>query len=212
MPAPIPDPARPVRALRTADVERVAQALTRAFFADPIYRFLHPRDREWLRAGPRFFAILLRHFASHAMVLTPAEPAAAAIWLPPDAAPPGPLAQLGFSLRLAALLGRRIPRGARVGAALDTFQAEEPHWYLAILGTEPDRQGRGHASSLLAGVLARCDAEGWPARLNTATEANLAFYGRRGFEVIGESVVAGGGPRVWGMRRAPARSMRADRG
>jgi GNAT superfamily N-acetyltransferase len=151
------------------------------------------------------FRILLRHFATHSTVLTAGSAAAVAIWSPPEPQQVDGIARLCFTLRLGALLGRRIPRGARVGTALESLHPKEPHWYLAILGTAPEAQARGLASSLLAPVLKRCDAAGLPAHLETATEANLAFYAARGFEVIGETVVVGGGPRIWGLRRAPGR-------
>lgn len=52
---------------------------------------------------------------------------------------------------------------------------EPPHWYLFILGTEPAAQGRGLASALLAHMLARADADGMPAYLESSSERNLAF-------------------------------------
>jgi ribosomal protein S18 acetylase RimI-like enzyme len=192
-----------VRSLRDRDVDACAAALALAFAEDPVYRYMHPAPGEWERVSPRFFRILLRHFSVHATVLTAGDAGAAAIWTPPAPHAPGPLARLAFTLRLSALLGRRIPRGARIGAALETLHGDAPHWYLAILGTAPAAQGRGIASSLLAPILERCDAAGLPARLETATEGNLAFYRARGFEVVGEARVAGGGPLLWALERAP---------
>jgi GNAT superfamily N-acetyltransferase len=196
-------PAAEVRALRADDVDACAAGLALAFGADPVYRYIHPGAGEWERVGPRFFAILLRHFAAHATVLTTGAAGAVAIWTPPEPRGPGAFARLGFTLRLGALLGRRIPRGARVGTALESLHCARPHWYLAILGTAPSAQGRGLASSVLAPILARCDAAGLPARLETATESNLPFYAARGFAVVGEALVAGGGPRLWALERAP---------
>ncbi|WP_020113554.1 hypothetical protein [Salinispora oceanensis] len=43
------------------------------------------------------------------------------------------------------------------------------------------------------------------ATVETSASANLRFYRRCGFEVTGEVTVPGGGPRVWAMRRPPAR-------
>lgn len=192
-----------VRSLCDADVESRARALASAFADDPVYRYIHPGDREWERVGSRFFRILLRYFVSHATVLTPASGRAVAIWTPPEPRPPGGIARLRFALQISALLGRRIARGARVGAALEALHLDEPHWYLAILGTEPSAQGGGLASSLLTPILSRCDAARLPAHVETGTEANLGFYAGRGFVVVGESRVAGGGPRLWGLRREP---------
>lgn len=195
----------PLRALRAEDVDACAVALSAAFAADPLYRYIHPGDREWARVGPRFFRILLRHFATHANVWTTAGSEAVAIWMPPEPRAPGPFARLGFTLRLSALLGRRIARGARVGAALESLHNSEPHWYLAILGTAPAAQRRGLASRLLAAPLAGCDAAGLPARLETATASNLAFYRAHGFEVVDQAEVAGG-PLLWALQRAPRRA------
>jgi GNAT superfamily N-acetyltransferase len=115
---------------------------------------------------------------------------------------PDTAAQLLLAARLTLGLGRGIARGFRVGVALERLRAEEPHAYVAILGTAPEAQGRGLGSGLLAGVAARCDAQGVPLRLETASEGNLAFYARHGFEIADEGVVAGGGPRLWALRRS----------
>jgi GNAT superfamily N-acetyltransferase len=191
------------RVLRPEDVESCAGTLARAFASDPVYRFLYPDDAKWAGVGPRLFRILLRHFASRATILTFGSADAVAIWSPPAPNPFDAFARLRLTLRLGVLLGRRITRGAQVGNALESLHCEEPHWYLAILGTAPEAQGRGFASSLLGPILKRCDTAGLPAYLETATEANLAFYAARGFVVVGETIVAGGGPRIWGLRRAP---------
>ena len=50
-------------------------------------------------------------------------------------------------------------------------------------------------------VLARADAAGHPVYLETHREANVRFYGRHGFEMVGDDVVDG--LRVWGLRRLP---------
>lgn len=198
--------AEPVaRVLRAEDVESCAGTLARAFASDPAYRFLYPDDRDWAQVGPRLFRILLRHFASRATILTPGSAAAVAIWSPPAPNAFDGFARLRLTLRLGLLLGRRITRGAQLGSALESLHRDEPHWYLAILGTAPEAQGRGFASSLLAPMLKRCDSAGLPVHLETATEANLAFYAARGFVVVSDAVVAGGGPRLWGLRRAPDR-------
>lgn len=79
----------------------------------------------------------------------------------------------------------------------------QPHWYLATLGTAPERQGRGVGSTLLATVLDRLDEEGLPAYLESSKERNVAFYARHRFEVVRELVVPHGGPRLWLMWREP---------
>lgn len=110
--------------------------------------------------------------------------------------------QLWLAARLALGLGRRLGRGVRVAAALERLRADEPHGYVAILGTRPGAQGRGLASTLLRVAADRCDASGVPLRLETASEANVSFYLHHGFEIADEAVVHGG-PRLWALRRPP---------
>jgi ribosomal protein S18 acetylase RimI-like enzyme len=64
------------------------------------------------------------------------------------------------------------------------------------------RRAEGLGSALLAQVLARVDADGMPAYLESSSERNLAWYGRHGFEVTGEVAIPGG-PRIWPMWREP---------
>jgi len=66
-----------------------------------------------------------------------------------------------------------------------------PHWYLMAVGTSPSRQGTGLGSSLLQLGTSKADAAGIPCYLETATESNVAFYSKRGFEVTGEANLFG---------------------
>ena len=59
---------------------------------------------------------------------------------------------------------------------LEYKHPREPHFYLAVLGTEPAAQGRGLGSSVLSGVLDQCDRDGVPAVLvvHATPEVDLA--------------------------------------
>jgi ribosomal protein S18 acetylase RimI-like enzyme len=86
---------------------------------------------------------------------------------------------------------------------MEKAHAEQPdHYYLAVLGTHPDQQGRGVGSALMAPVLAKCDAEGVGAYLESSKESNVPFYERHGFAVVGE-VTFPSGPTIWPMWRDP---------
>jgi ribosomal protein S18 acetylase RimI-like enzyme len=75
----------------------------------------------------------------------------------------------------------------------------EPHLYLQALGVDPDYQRRHLGGVLLehlrAQARARHDITG--VYLETATEANVAYYSARGYEVIGE--IDPLGVRMWRM-------------
>ena len=51
------------------------------------------------------------------------------------------------------------PRLLRFFQIADAKHPREPHWYLALLGVDPDHQGRGFGSHLMQPVLTRCDRE-----------------------------------------------------
>ena len=80
---------------------------------------------------------------------------------------------------------------------------ERPHWYLSGIGTDPPAQGSGVGSALMRAQMARCDAAGEAAYLESSKERNVPFYERHGFRVTGELTVPGGGPTLWLMWRNP---------
>jgi ribosomal protein S18 acetylase RimI-like enzyme len=194
-----------VRKATLADAPRLAQALASAFQDDPVIAWIFPDEHRRRAVLPAFMEFRLRKLAfPHDEVWTTTGGAAAAVWLPP----PGRW-QLSRPRRLRLLpplvrfLGLRT---ASVLAGLERMEKrhphDPPHWYLFILGTEPAAQGRGLGSALLDQMLARVDAEGMPAYLESSNERNLALYGRYGFEVTSEVVIPGG-PRIWPMWREP---------
>jgi ribosomal protein S18 acetylase RimI-like enzyme len=90
----------------------------------------------------------------------------------------------------------------RMIAALDTLSRNrppEPHLYLNILGVEPALQRRHFGIAILdylrEQVALRNDLAG--VYLETATEANLEYYRRAGYRVIGE--IHPPGVRMWRM-------------
>ena len=79
----------------------------------------------------------------------------------------------------------------------------EPHWYLAVIGTDPSVRGGGCGHALMRSRLERCDAEYAPAYLESSNPDNIGYYNRFGFEVTGEITISGGGPTLWPMWRQP---------
>jgi ribosomal protein S18 acetylase RimI-like enzyme len=77
----------------------------------------------------------------------------------------------------------------------------EPHWYLMVVGVDPELQNRGVGSALVKEGLARADQSGHPCYLETSEKRNLAFYERLGFVVLEEAKLGAGGPLAWAMRR-----------
>ena len=195
-----------VRVVTRADVDRIAESLALAFEDDPVMGFLFPNPASRVRRLNRFFrtGLLVQHL-SYGACFTDAESSGAALWDPPGRW----RITLGQLLRgaphMLAALGARVPAGLRALSAVERAHPATPHYYLAVLGTRPDRQGKGVASSVLRPILERCDADGLGAYLESSKESNIAFYRRHGFETTGE-IRLPGGPVVWPMWREPRRT------
>jgi GNAT superfamily N-acetyltransferase len=100
--------------------------------------------------------------------------------------------------------GRRLSGAIKLLNALDKAHhaITAPHYYLAILGTDPLYQRMGAGSAALQPVLRRCDEEGLLAYLETQKEENIAYYVRHAFELI-DKVEVSGAPPVWTLSRQP---------
>ena len=190
-----------VRAATEADIPAVAEVLVRAFHDDPIMNHLFRKDTP-KKAG-RFFTSDAKRALAKGEVHTTGggSPLGGAIWFGPGHWKLGGLELLKEAPMLLRL-GSDIPRSLSFLSAVEKVHPKEPHWYLAVLGTDPDHQGKGIGGALLSPVLQKCDEEGLPAYLESSKERNIPFYNRYGFEVTGEVKVKDS-PTAWQMWREP---------
>ncbi len=182
------------------DRAAVAAMLGRAFADDPAMSYIFPDPLTRAERLPRLFALL---FDSDAVGMRLVSGAAEVVtfWRPPGEAEVPITAMLRQAIPLLATLGTALPRALRLAHAIEAHFPSEPFWYLHIAGVDPARQGRGLGGASIRAGLVRCDADGVPAYLETATGSNVALYGRLGFELIREWSVPKGGPRFWSMIR-----------
>jgi GNAT superfamily N-acetyltransferase len=183
-------------------------ALARAFLDDPGTIWFMPDEARRLRFLRWFFGATLRYGRRHGIVQEE-RGRGAAIWLPPDAPLLNPLRalRLGYwqlPVRMGLSTLRRSLPATRLMDRHHRELVERRHWYLMVLGVQPPEQGTGLGSSLMLPIVRRADEEGLPCYLETGTEVNVRFYSRRGFEVVAEGNLPGGGPQYWCMRRPPA--------
>ena len=76
-----------------------------------------------------------------------------------------------------------------------------PHWYLSIIGVDPDYQGMGYASKLLKTKLAEIDEQNLSCFLHTENENNLKIYEHFGFELIKKVKIPNADFYLYGMLR-----------
>jgi GNAT superfamily N-acetyltransferase len=200
-----------VRAARAEDFGPLAAVLARAFYDDPVTAWFYPNADRRLRHARRFFAIRLRQLADQRLIYTTPQLAGAALWTRPGRW----REDLRQSLMLLPMLPVLLPRIVRSTHAVREIERRHPvapHYYLSVLGTEPEQQGGGIGSALLGPVLRRCDTDGVGAYLECSKEGNVDFYARHGFTVT-ERIELPEGPPLWLMWREPRRGAgrRADR-
>ena len=133
------------------------------------------------------------------------EVVGASFWDPPGHWRMPITAQLKAAPTLLRVFGARSFAHLMDYAKVEKIHARytEPHYYLAVLGTDPDHQGHGIGSALMQPMLDRCDREGVGAYLESSKEHNIPFYRRHGFEVLFEHPFHAGGPSLWPMWRDP---------
>jgi ribosomal protein S18 acetylase RimI-like enzyme len=180
----------------------------RAFWCDPLFDFFCRDLFHEHVVLPRVFRLFFHDLHAPGAEIWVGEhlgrPRALAGWLPPGTFPRPTRDEIDRTVRSLALLGRlhNTVKAARLLLEVDKRHLKEPHWYLALLATDPSAQGRGLGSALLTPVLERCDADGIVAYLETQKESNVAWYRRAGFEVCDE-IRLPGIPPIWCLRRDP---------
>jgi ribosomal protein S18 acetylase RimI-like enzyme len=197
------DPAG-VRRATAQDIPALSKMLARAFLDDPVASWAWRAQELRLQALERFQAVRMRQLLADEEIWTTDDLTCAALWAPPDG--------WHTTLRETAQLlpcfmrPRLLARVPLVALGWDKLERahppKPPHFYLAVLGTEPAAQGRGLGSAVLGGVLEQCDRDGVAAYLESSKERNVDFYARHGFRVL-EEIRLLRGPRMWKMWRDP---------
>jgi len=198
--------------LRPEQFRAAAETLTRAFLDDPLWTFLLPDVEK--RAGnlDRLWRGVLRFSQTYGEIHTTPATQGVACWIAPGKARMSLWQQVrtGMALPRAVM---RFPKGDR-RRAMTVLQlvdrahkelAKGPHWYLMALGVAPESQRQGIGGSLLEPVVQKASQDGLPCYLDTESEANVAFYAKRGFEVVHEAIIPSSTLRMWLMVRRPPR-------
>jgi len=195
---------------------RAAESLTQAFAEDAVYAYIFPEPAARLRAMRRLWDALIRFSLVYGEVYTTPDLRGVACWLAPGQTETTfwRMLRTGLALPRAFLSFERSAqqRVQRVFGVMDRVHAQaiqRPHWYLWAIGVEPASQGQGIGHGLLQPVLAKADATSLPCYLETQTEENVAFYRKRGFDVITKETLSELGLTVWTMVREPSSQPRS---
>jgi GNAT superfamily N-acetyltransferase len=182
-----------------ADIELLVNVMVLAFAADPVARWMYRDPQRYLR----YFGPFVRAFGgkafSNGMAWRIEGNLGAAFWLAPSAEVDGDA--------VARILDESVPPGvlADVNAMfgeMAAYHPTTPHWYLPLIGVEPDLHNKGLGSALMKEGLKRCDEEHLPAYLEYTNPKSEAFYRALGFEAKGVIRVGDSPPMVPMLRPA----------
>src|SRR4051812_45757640 len=145
-------------------------------------------DSSRLRRLERSFAFYdTKLWLPHDLAFTTQNVAGGAIWLPPEKWHLGPLQQLAMLPGMVRVAGMRaFPTLMRTLNLMESKHPREPHYYLPIIGIQPEWQGRGLGTALLRAMTERCDRERMPAYLEASSPRSRDCYQRVGFEATDE--------------------------
>jgi GNAT superfamily N-acetyltransferase len=181
--------ALPVRVATTSDLDDLTALLTTAFENDPLWSWAFPDSRD-LAVWWRF---CIGSALRYPCVWITGDFAAASVWIPPDGVELTEEEEQRVEPLLRDLVGPRAPDVLELVERFDASHPREtPHYYLSLLGTHLDYRGQGFGMALLGENLARMDAEGVPAYLESSNPANDRRYQRLGFKRLGEFTTPGG--------------------
>ena len=193
-----------IRPVRPDELDAAADLLGRAFVGEPMLRWSHGgSDDDLAERIAAEFLLLDPFLIAHEMLWTVPDLLGVAAWIPP-----GDLAvQWQATSEANAEVNRGLADGGRHRDSMwewvESRLPDEPQWFLDHVGVEPHARGQGIGRALIDFGLARADADGVTAALETGTAANVPYYERFGFVVVDEGDAPDGGPRIWFMRRAP---------
>jgi len=188
-----------IRTARISDQKYIIAGMVLAFSSDPAVRWMYPDPYQYLTHLPRFVqAFGGKAFAQETAYCIDGY-SGAALWFGPGVEPDvDPVMEL---------LGQSIFESDRadvfaVFEQMDRYHPKESHWYLPIIGVEPTQQGKGYGSALMQHVLMQCDRDRIPTYLEASNPANIPFYERHGFELLG-TIQVGASPSIFPMVRQP---------
>lgn len=179
-----------IAAARPSDLDEAVACLARAFAQDPITGFLLQTGQGYRERVTQFFSLLMRARFALKMPVIVARGTAGIH----GAAMGYSTAQLAWPEDIAEdwdRFERAIPGLTDRIAIYEEIAAKgkppAPHYYLGVIGVDPDSHGRGIGTRLLRSFceLSASDPLSSGVYLETAQESNLAFYERAGFAETG---------------------------
>jgi len=184
--------------------DEFASVLSRAFSNDPYYHYIMPDDLKRMDQTRWWMTILLRYTLKYGTIYYTDDHKGIAMWLGPEKPMVDDIKILSMGLikylykvgvkdffRLLGINGQWDREHKKLG---------KKHYYLMVIGVEPEFQQRGIGSSLMRAGLKKADDDKLECFLETVTPQDVRFYQKHYFEVLYSSGF-GEDSQYWLMKR-----------
>jgi GNAT superfamily N-acetyltransferase len=179
---PPPDSPVQVRVAVPEDLDRVVATMTSAFLEDPVWGPAFPDQVARTEQAATFWRLFVASAQRYPWVLVTDRVEAAALWIPPGGEDLTAAESDGFEQFLLTIVDRPAANGIlAVSEQFERHRPSEPHFYLSLLATHAEHRGAGLGMALLRENLARIDALGAPAYLESSNPVNDQRYRDVGF-------------------------------
>ena len=196
------------RLLDASQADAAAATLGQAFFDDPVLQIAAPDEGVRRQQGAWFMGTVVKYGLKWGEVWANKDASAVAVWVPPGSGEMGPVRALQIGMAMLPLRLGLSPtvRLAKLMSMTEKFHksVHGPHWYLVSIGVRDAAQGQGLGSTLVEIGTSRADTAGLPCYLETATDSNISYYQKRGFEIVAQEDFDG--HTITGMVRQPVGS------
>ncbi|MFW9971590.1 MAG: GNAT family N-acetyltransferase [Candidatus Odinarchaeota archaeon] len=198
--------------LKRIQLDSAAKVLVRAFENDPLFIAYFPDPKLRVEQNYHLMKYCLRDYMRYGKVYTTSpklEGISLWIFKDPVEVQKNKLRNLfdnWHSFRLAVNLGVALEKVYSIYEHIITTQYElvpTPHWYLVMIGIDPDFQGEGYASRLIKPILTRIDKDQLECYLDTNNKNNVEIYQHFGFRVLKEYQIPRTNVINWSMLRNP---------
>ncbi|MFW9901305.1 MAG: GNAT family N-acetyltransferase [Candidatus Thorarchaeota archaeon] len=195
--------------LKRSQVDAAAKVLARAFEHDPLHISYFPDPTTRVEKNYHLMKYGIRYSMMFGEVYTTSSRLEGiALWQLNDPVEelnkPKSLFTNWLTFRLEVALGEAVEKVYSVYDIMISTQFElipSPHWYLFIIGVDPNFKGKGYASRLIKPMLSRIKREQLPCYLDTNNEENIGLYQHYGFKVLKRYQFPGTNVINWSMLR-----------
>ena len=182
--------------------------LSRAFQEDPTFTEIISEETERIENLIHLFKFVIKYGLKYGLVIMTSGMEGISVWLPPEKTVITTWKAIksgAFSLVLK-IKSKTLNLQRKIDNYMEDMHKRlvpDPHWFLPVIGVEPEYQGLGHGKNMLSFMINHIEEERLPIYLETNSTKNVQFYNKFDFFVLHKEKIPYIGLKQWFMLRNP---------